>query len=70
MYLPVVDDELAHNRQVALIHENVGSNVAVRVIHEKGSYLFITGEAHSVVMRRFSSDHGNPVTMENHRTLA
>ncbi len=70
---PVVDMEQALTAESAVIHEEIGSNVAARVVQVKGDgarFDEIAKEAALVIKRRFYYDHGVAAAMENRGVAA
>jgi carbon-monoxide dehydrogenase large subunit len=66
----VVDLEEALEDGSALVHEDVGSNVAAHVVQEKGSYGSIRESADLIIARRLLYDHGAAAAMENRGVTA
>jgi len=66
----VVDLEKALEPDSALVHEDVGSNIAAHVIQKKGDYEAALKRADVVIKRRFSYDHGAAAAMENRGVVA
>ena len=66
----VVDLETALDNGSALVHENLGSNVAAHVIQEKGDYGDARARADVLIQRRFRYDHGTAAAMENRGVVA
>ncbi len=66
----VVDLEAALEDGSALVHVDVGSNVAAHVVQEKGSYESIGESADLRIARRFLYDHGTAAAMENRGIVA
>src|SRR6185436_12865886 len=54
----------------ALVHEDVGSNVAAHVVQKKGDYEAARARADVVVRRRFSYDRGAAAAIENRGVVA
>lgn len=67
---PVVDMEQALQDKSALVHEDVGSNVAAHVIQTKGDYARAAGTAALKIRRRFAYDHGCAAALENRGVVA
>ncbi len=67
---PVVDLEYALTPAAALVHEDVGSNVAAHVIQRKGDYAAARAQAEVVIRRRFVYDRGASAPMENRGVVA
>lgn len=66
----VVDLEQAMLAPPALVHDDVGSNLAARVHQSKGDYAAARAEADLVVKRRFSYDRGAAAAIENRGVVA
>ena len=66
----VVDLEKALEPGAALVHEDVGSNVAAYVPQKKGDYEAARARADVVVRRRFSYDRGASAAIENRGVVA
>src|SRR5499426_3629959 len=66
----VVDLEKALQPDSAIIHEEIGSNVAAHVVQTKGDYESIKNDAALVVKRRFSYEHGCAAAIENRGIVA
>jgi carbon-monoxide dehydrogenase large subunit len=66
----VVDLEQALLPGAALVHEDLGTNLAAHVIQEKGSYEQARPRADLVLRRRFSYNHGLAAAMENRGVVA
>ncbi|MGB3715243.1 MAG: xanthine dehydrogenase family protein molybdopterin-binding subunit [Candidatus Promineifilaceae bacterium] len=66
----VVDLEEALRDGSAVIHDDIGSNVAAHVVQEKGSYDSIRDSADLHISRRFLYDHGTAAAMENRGIVA
>ncbi len=67
---PVVSLEQALTPDAALVHEDVGSNVAAHVIQRKGDYAAARAQAEVVLRRRFVYDRGASAPMENRGVVA
>jgi carbon-monoxide dehydrogenase large subunit len=67
---PVVDLEAAIDQSSALVHEDLGSNVAARVHQSKGDYAKAKASAHRVIRRRFTYDHGASAPIETRGMVA
>jgi carbon-monoxide dehydrogenase large subunit len=67
---PVVDLELALTPGSSLVHEEVGSNVAARVVQRKGDYESARKNAALVIQRRFLYEHGCAAAIENRGVVA
>ncbi len=69
--LPAVTDlEKALDPDAPLIHEDLDSNLAARVIQKKGDYFKAREEADVVVRARIYYDHGVAAAMENRGIVA
>jgi carbon-monoxide dehydrogenase large subunit len=66
----VVDLEKALQPGAALVHEDVGSNVAAHVVQKKGDYEAARARADVIVRRRFSYDRGAAAAIENRGVVA
>jgi carbon-monoxide dehydrogenase large subunit len=66
----VVDMEKALAPGASLVHEDVGSNLAARVVQRKGDYAAARAQAEVVVRRRFSYDRGAAAAIENRGVVA
>lgn len=66
----VVDLEKALEPGAALVHEDVGSNVAAYVPQKKGDYEAARARADVVIRRRFSYDRGASAAIENRGVVA
>jgi carbon-monoxide dehydrogenase large subunit len=66
----VVDLEKALQPDSALIHEEIGSNVAAHVIQRKGDYEAIKDNAALIIKRRFLYEHGCAAAIENRGIVA
>ncbi|MCI0575520.1 MAG: xanthine dehydrogenase family protein molybdopterin-binding subunit [Chloroflexi bacterium] len=66
----VVELEAALQEGVALVHEDVGSNVAAHVVQIKGDYAAIRDQAHLIVRRCLDYDRGTAAAMENRGIVA
>ena len=66
----VVDLEQALAPGAALVHADVGSNVAAHVIQSKGDYAQAKQQAHLVLKRRFHYDHGASAPIETRGIVA
>lgn len=67
---PVADLEHALEDGVALVHEEVGSNVAAHVVQEKGNWETAAANADLIIERRFTYDHGHSAPMETRGIVA
>lgn len=66
----VVDLEAALEADSALVHEELGSNVAAHVIQEKGDFEQAKAEADVLIQRRLIFDRGTAAAMENRGIVA
>jgi carbon-monoxide dehydrogenase large subunit len=66
----VVDLEAALQDGSALVHEDVGSNVAAHVIQTKGNYDAACAQADVVISRRFCYDRGTAAPIETRGVVA
>src|SRR3712207_2553937 len=66
----VVDLEAAVASDVALVHEDVGSNVAAHVVQTKGDYASARARADLTVSRRMLYDRGTAAPMEGRGVVA
>ena len=66
----VVDLEAALEQESTLVHEDVGSNVAAHVVQTIGDYEKAKAEAHTVIARRLTYDHGTAAALENRGIVA
>jgi carbon-monoxide dehydrogenase large subunit len=66
----VVDVERALQPDSALVHEELGSNVAAHVIQTKGDYKTAREEAAFKIKRRFLYEHGCAAAIENRGIVA
>jgi len=66
----VVDLEKALEPGAALVHEDVGSNVAAFIAQKKGDWEAAQAQAHVVIRRRFSYDRGASAAIENRGVVA
>jgi carbon-monoxide dehydrogenase large subunit len=66
----VVDLEPALAAGAPLVHDDVGSNVAARVVQTKGDYAAARAAADLIVSRRFSYDRGASAAIENRAVVA
>ncbi len=66
----VVDLELALAPDSMIIHDEIGSNVAARVVQTKGDYESAKKDAALVIKRRFRYEHGCAAAMENRGIVA
>ncbi len=66
----VVDMEKALEEDSPLIHEDLGTNIAARVVQKKGDYESIKPDAALIIKRRFSYEHGCAAAMENRGVVA
>ncbi len=69
--LPVVVDlEKALEPNAPLVHDDLGSNIAARVLQRKGNYAASVQQADLVVKRRFVYDRGTAAALENRGLVA
>src|SRR5919106_2821704 len=66
----VVDIEKALEPGAALVHEDVGSNVAAHIVQRKGDWEAALAAADVVIRRRFSYDRGAACAIENRGVVA
>jgi aerobic carbon-monoxide dehydrogenase large subunit len=66
----VVDLEKALEPGAALVHEDVGSNVAAFIAQKKGDWEAAKAQAGVVIRRRFSYDRGASAAIENRGVVA
>lgn len=66
----VVDLERALASDSAIIHDELGTNVAAHVVQTKGEYESAKKEAALVIKRRFNYEHGCAAAMENRGIVA
>jgi carbon-monoxide dehydrogenase large subunit len=66
----VVDVEKALEPGAALVHEDVGSNVAAHIVQKKGDWEAARAQADVVIRRRFSYDRGAACAIENRGVVA
>ncbi|HLF24694.1 MAG TPA: xanthine dehydrogenase family protein molybdopterin-binding subunit [Anaerolineae bacterium] len=66
----VVDVEQALEPNTALVHEDVGSNIAAHVVQKKGDYATAAQQAEVIIKRRFVYDRGVAAAMENRGVVA
>jgi len=66
----VVDIVRALDQDAALVHEDVGSNVAAHIVQTKGDYESSTADAAVVIRRRLSYDRGASAAIENRGVVA
>jgi aerobic carbon-monoxide dehydrogenase large subunit len=66
----VVDLEAAMTADSALVHEDVGSNLAAHVIQTKGDYDRARAQAGVIIKRRFLYDRGTAAPMEGRGVVA
>jgi len=66
----VVDLEKALQPGAALVHDDLGSNVAAHVIQRRGDYERARAQAHTVIRRRLTYDHGAAAALENRGLVA
>jgi carbon-monoxide dehydrogenase large subunit len=67
---PVLALEAALGNGPALVHEDLGSNLAAHVIQRKGSYEAIRAKADLLISRRFHYDRGIAAPMEGRGVVA
>ena len=69
--LPAVTDlEKALDPDAPLIHEDLDSNLAARIIQQKGNYAEAAEKADVIIRQRFYYDHGVAAAMENRGIVA
>ena len=69
--LPVVVDlEQALEPNAPLVHDDLGSNIAARVLQRKGNYESIVPQADLIIKRRFVYDRGTAAAIENRGLVA
>jgi carbon-monoxide dehydrogenase large subunit len=69
--LPVVVDlEQALEPDAPLVHDDLGSNIASRVVQRKGDYEAIAPQADLIIKRRFVYDRGTAAAIENRGLVA
>ncbi|MGB0384810.1 MAG: molybdopterin cofactor-binding domain-containing protein [Ardenticatenaceae bacterium] len=66
----VVELEAALGEEAALVHEDVGSNMAAHVIQRKGDYDAVRAQADVVISRRMLYDRGTAAPMETRGVVA
>jgi carbon-monoxide dehydrogenase large subunit len=66
----VVDMEKALAPGAALVHEDVGSNLAAHVVQTKGDWEAARAQADVVIRRRYSYDRGAAAAIENRGVVA
>jgi CO/xanthine dehydrogenase Mo-binding subunit len=66
----VVDMEKAQQAESPLVHEELGSNVAAKVLQTKGNYDNAARESAVRIRRRFVYEHGCAAAMENRGVVA
>jgi carbon-monoxide dehydrogenase large subunit len=66
----VVDLEKALQPDSALIHEEIGSNIAAHVVQRKGDYEAVKDNADLIIKRRFLYEHGCAAAIENRGIVA
>ena len=66
----VVDVEKALEPDAPLVHEDLGTNLAARVVQRKGDYEAARAKADVIIQRRFYYDHGLAAAMENRGIVA
>ncbi|NJN98073.1 MAG: xanthine dehydrogenase family protein molybdopterin-binding subunit [Anaerolineales bacterium] len=67
---PVLDLEAALTDEAAVIHEDLGHNMAAHVIQRKGDYEIARATADLVITRRFHYDRGTASPMEGRGVVA
>ncbi len=67
---PVLDLEAALSEDSALVHEDVGSNVAAHVIQRKGDYDAARAQADVIISRRMYYDRGASSPIETRGVVA
>lgn len=67
---PVLELEAALTEQAAVIHEDLGHNMAAHVIQHKGDYETAKAKADLVISRRFHYDRGIAAPMEGRGVVA
>lgn len=66
----VLDLEAALQEESALIHDDLGTNLASHAIQEKGSYDTALAQADVIIKRRFVYDRGSGASMEGRGVVA
>lgn len=66
----VVDLEKALVDEAALVHDDVGSNIAAHVRQTKGDYAHAVANAEHIIRRRFIYDHGASSPIETRGVVA
>ena len=66
----VVDLEAALAEGSPRVHDDLDSNLAAQARQRKGDYGAVRGEAHRLIARRFTYDHGTAAAMENRGVVA
>ena len=66
----VVDIEKALLPETALVHDDLGTNLAAHVVQRKGDYEAARAKAEVIIQRRFLYDHGTAAAMENRGIVA
>jgi carbon-monoxide dehydrogenase large subunit len=66
----VVDLEKALQDDSPRVHDDLESNMAAHVIQERGDYAAAKREAHLVIRRRLTYDHGAAAALENRGVVA
>jgi carbon-monoxide dehydrogenase large subunit len=66
----VVDIEKALQPSAALVHDDVGSNLAAHVVQTKGDWEAARAQADVVIRRRYSYDRGASAAIENRGVVA
>ncbi|MFQ5341470.1 MAG: molybdopterin cofactor-binding domain-containing protein [Anaerolineae bacterium] len=67
---PVMDLEAALSEDSALVHEDVGSNIAAHVIQRKGNYDAARAQADVIISRRMYYDRGASSPIETRGVVA
>lgn len=67
---PVVDLEQALAKGAALVHDDLGSNIAAHARQTKGDYAKAAAKADHIVRRRFHYDHGMSSPIETRGVVA
>ena len=67
---PVVDLEQALAKGAALVHDDLGNNIAAHVRQTKGDYAKAAAKADRIIRRRFHYDHGMSSPIETRGVVA
>jgi len=67
---PVVDLEQALAKGAALVHDDLGNNIAAHVRQTKGDYATAAAKADHIIRRRFHYDHGMSSPIETRGVVA